>query len=81
MELVQRFENTEESLRKNAQIWLSKTSDNLLNHYRFDRPYNLDNSKYLIVNAIAFMLCSNLDCDFELTDCRLEKMNIYIQKK
>lgn len=80
-EIQQLHTNTVDSVRKEAHQWISQTSSNLLNQYRFDKPYSVDKSRYLIIDAMTIMLCSNLECDYELTDCVLEKMNKYIQQK
>lgn len=81
METTQIHTNTTESVRKNADRYLSKVSTDLLNSYRFDKPYKVNTPKYLIVNAMAFLLCSDLDCDFHFSDKRLETMNMYIEKR
>ena len=81
METRQQYTNTIESVKKNIDKYISKKSVDLLNHYRFDRPNKLDIPKYLIIDAMSTILCAGLDCNLEITDEMLEKINLYVEKQ
>lgn len=81
MEIKQQNTNTTYNTKKNIHKWLSSTSMDLLNHYRFDRPNKLDIPRYLITNAMLSVLCSDLECDIDVDDCLLEKINLYVEKR
>jgi hypothetical protein len=81
METRQQYTNTIESVKKNIDKYISKKSVDLLNYYRFDRPNKLDIPKYLIIDAMSTILCAGLDCNLEITDEMLEKINLYVEKQ
>ena len=80
MDTLQRHINTENSIYEKLQRHYQKQSDKLLHKYIFDKPYNLDMKEFLIVRTMDAVICQDLDCDYKVTNCMLEKMNIYLEK-
>ena len=80
MDTLQRHINTQNSIYEKIQRHYQHKSDGLLHKYIFDKEYIFDIPDYLIVKAMEHIICQDLDCDYEVTDCKLEEMNIYLEK-
>jgi len=42
--------------------------------------YSFNIPDYFVVKAMESIICQDLDCDYKVTDCMLEEMNIYLEK-
>lgn len=80
MDTLQRHTNTEESIHEKIQRHYQKKSDGLLHKYIFDKEFNFSIPDYFIVKTMENIICQDLDCDYKVTSCMLEKMNIYLEK-
>ena len=77
MDTLQQFTNSESTTRKAVDKWLSDNSTKILHRYMFDKPYYPNLTKYVIIDAMRFMLCADMDCDFSLCESTLEKITKY----
>jgi hypothetical protein len=80
MDTLQRHINTQNSIYEKIQRHYQHKSDGLLHKYIFDKEYSFDIPDYFVVKAMEHIICQDLDCDYEVSDCMLEEMNIYLEK-
>lgn len=81
MDTLQHHSNTINSLYEKVLRYYQKESTNLLHEKIFDIPASFDMKRFLITQSIEHLLCSDMECDFDLNDCRLEKINMYLSKR
>ena len=80
MDTLQRLTNTEQSIYEKIQRYYQKKSDGLLHNYMFDKEFHFDIPNCTIVKTFENIICQDLDCDYGIDSCMLEKMNIYLEK-
>jgi|32_taG_2_1085360.scaffolds.fasta_scaffold20483_2 hypothetical protein len=80
MDTLQRHTNSEQSIHEKIRRHYQHKSDSLLHKYIFDKDFHFSVPDYVIVKTFENIICQNLDCDYGIDSCMLEKMNIYLEK-
>jgi len=81
MDITQVHTNTTESVYEQTLKYFQKESTDLLHSYIFDIPYKFSMVDYVTKKAIADIVCLEMECDFEVNDCMLEKISLHFRKR
>lgn len=81
MDTLQRHINTVESIDEKILDYYSMHSTGLLHQHILDKPYQFDPREYMIVKSLQHVVCTDLACGYQVTECDLETANLFLEKR
>lgn len=81
MDTLSQHTNTVHSVYEKTLIYYQEQSTKLLHDYILDVPYSFSMVDFNTHKGVSDLLCLEMECDISLTDCVLEKISRYFQKK
>jgi hypothetical protein len=81
MTTVQLIQHTDNSTYTNLLDKMVSVSDQILFEQKYDIPAKTCTRKAVAVEAMLELLCANMVCDYPITECIREKMNVLTQTR
>lgn len=81
MDTLQQHTNTVHSVHEQTLDYFRSESEKVLHDYMFDIPHNFSMTDYLVKKALSDIVCLEMECDFKLNECILEKISLHFSKR